>query len=167
MNSFHIKFWKALKCEYSPLIYLITIYILWNPDWYLYPNYVFNGFPESLSMDSINNNLKFKINEDLKSHPYTNISVTVPLGENFYTSAFSFTNEINVKSIDVIIIKDSLSTKSIKATYVLYGNASANSLAGVFGLKDRSFLTLMEARIRNLTSFSLRCTPVLAIPINL
>ena len=109
----------------------------WNPDWYLYPNYVFNGFPESLSMDSINNNLKFKINEDLKSHPYTNISVTVPLGENFYTSAFSFTNEINVKSIDVIITKDSLSTKSIKATYVIYGNVSANSLAGVFGLKDR------------------------------
>jgi len=109
----------------------------WNPDWYLYPNYVFNGFPQSLSMDSINNNLKFKINEDIKSHPYTNISVTVPLGENFYTSAFSFPNEINVKNIDVIITVDSLSTKSIKATYELYGNVSANSLAGIFDLKDR------------------------------
>jgi hypothetical protein len=60
----------------------------WNPDWYLYPNYVFNGFSQTLSMDSINNNLKFKINEDLKSHPYTNISVTVPLGENFYYGRF-------------------------------------------------------------------------------
>jgi hypothetical protein len=88
-------------------------------------------------MDSINNNLKFKINENIKSHPYTNISVTVPLGEDFYTSAFSFPDEINVKNIDVIITVDSLYTKSIKATYELYGNVSANSLAGIFDLKDR------------------------------
>jgi hypothetical protein len=109
----------------------------WNPDWYLYPNYVFNGFPQTLSMDSINNNLQFKINEDLKAHPYTNISVTVPLGENFYTSAFSFPNEIYIKTIDVIITVDSLSRKSITATYEFYGKVSANSLAGVFDLKDR------------------------------
>jgi len=109
----------------------------WNPDWYLYPNYVFNGFPETLSMDSVNNNLEFKINENLKVHPYTNISVTVPLGDNFYTSAFSFPNEINVKAIDVIITIDSLSRKSVKATYELYGNVLTNSLAGIFDLKDR------------------------------
>jgi hypothetical protein len=88
-------------------------------------------------MDSINNNLQFKINEDLKAHPYTNISVTVPLGENFYTSAFSFPNEIYIKTIDVIITVDSLSRKSITATYEFYGKVSANSLAGVFDLKDR------------------------------
>ena len=132
----------------------------WNPDWYLYPNYVFNGFPETLSMDSVNNNLEFKINENLKVHPYNNISVTVPLGDNFYTSAFSFPNEINVKAIDVIITVDSLSRKSVKATYEFYGNVSTNSLAGIFDLKDRirfnkQFLQSKKLlKSSDLTSFS-------------
>jgi len=109
----------------------------WNPDWYQYPNYVFNGFPGTLSMDSINNNLEFKMNENSRVHPYTNISVTIPSGENSYTSALSFPNEIYVKTIDVIIRVDSLSGKSVTAEYEFYGDVSVNSLAGIFDLKDR------------------------------
>ena len=111
-------------------------------------------------MDSVNNNLEFKINENLKVHPYNNISVTVPLGDNFYTSAFSFPNEINVKAIDVIITVDSLSRKSVKATYEFYGNVSTNSLAGIFDLKDRirfnkQFLQSKKLlKSSDLTSFS-------------
>ena len=109
----------------------------WNPDWYQYPDYIFNGFPESLQMDSINNNLEFKMKNNSTVHPYTNISVTVPLGENSYTNAFSFPNEVYVKSIDASINIDTLSGKSVHVEYEFYGNVSVNSLAGIFDLKDR------------------------------
>ena len=130
----------------------------WNTEWFEYPNYVFNGFSEELSMDSINNNLEFKLYDNSRAHPYTNVSVSIPLGKNIYTSAFSFPSEIYVKSIHVNIKVDSLSRKTIMAKFEFLGDVSANSLAGIFDLKDRirfnkQFLKTKKLLNNNLESF--------------
>jgi hypothetical protein len=69
--------------------------------------------------------------------PYTNISVTVPLGSNSYTSAFSFPDEILVKEIRVAVDLDTLGGTVVRSEFDLYGSVTATSLAGVFDLKDR------------------------------
>jgi len=109
----------------------------WNSDWYQYPKYVFNGFPSTLSMDSIGNNLEFDLGVDSVMQPYANISVTVPLGSNSFTSAFSFPDEILVKEIRVAIDLDTLGGTVVRSEFDLYGSVSATSLASVFDLKDR------------------------------
>ncbi|MFL3045111.1 MAG: hypothetical protein ACJZ1S_04850 [Candidatus Neomarinimicrobiota bacterium] len=109
----------------------------WNSEWYQYPEYVFNGFPSSLSMDSIGSNLEFNLGLDFVMQPYANISVTVPLGSNSYTSAFSFPNEILVKEIRVAVDLDTLGNTVVRSAFDLYGSVSATSLAGIFDLKDR------------------------------
>ena len=109
----------------------------WNPDWYQYPEYIFNGFPSTLSMDSIGNNLDFDLGLDSIIQPYANISVSVPLGSNTYTSAVSFPHEIFVKDIRVSIDLDTLGGTLVQSEFELYGSISATSLAGVFDLKDR------------------------------
>jgi len=68
---------------------------------------------------------------------YANISVTVPLGSNSYTSAFSFPDEILVKDISVAIDLDTLGDIVVRSEFGLYGSVSATSLAGIFDLKDR------------------------------
>ena len=109
----------------------------WNSDWYQYPEYVFNGFPSTLSMDSIGSNLEFDLGLDSIIQSYANISVTVPLGSNSYTSAFSFPDEILVKDISVAIDLDTLGDIVVRSEFGLYGSVSATSLAGIFDLKDR------------------------------
>ena len=109
----------------------------WNSEWYQYPEYVFNGFPSTLSMDSIDNNLEFNLGLDSVMQPYANISVTVPLGSNSYTSAFSFPDEIFVKEIRVAVDLDTLGDTVVRSEFDLYGSVSATSLAGIFDLKDR------------------------------
>ena len=109
----------------------------WNPDWYQYPEYVFNGFPSTLSMDSIGSNLEFNVGLDSVMQPYANISVTVPLGSNSYTSAFSFPDEIFVKEIRVAVDLDTLGGTVVRSEFDLYGSVSTTSLAGIFDLKDR------------------------------
>ena len=69
--------------------------------------------------------------------PYANISVTVPLGSNSYTSAFSFPDEIFVKEIRVAVDLDTLGNTVVRSEFDLYGSVSATSLAGIFDLKDR------------------------------
>ena len=69
--------------------------------------------------------------------PYANISVTVPLGSNSYTSAFSFPDEIFVKEIRVAVDFDTLRGAVVRSEFDLYGSVSATSLAGIFDLKDR------------------------------
>jgi len=109
----------------------------WNSEWYQYPEYVFNGFPSTLSMDSIGSNLEFNLGLDSVMQPYANISVTVPLGSNLYTSAFSFPDEIFVKEIRVTVDLDTLGGTVVRSEFDLYGSVSATSLAGIFDLKDR------------------------------
>ena len=109
----------------------------WNSEWYQYPEYVFNGFPSTLSMDSIGSNLEFNLGLDSVMQPYANISVTVPLGSNSYTSAFSFPDEIFVKEIRVAVDLDTLAGTVVRSEFDLYGSVSATSLAGIFDLKDR------------------------------
>ena len=109
----------------------------WNPDWYQYPEYVFNGFPSTLSMDSISSSLEFDFGSDSVIQSYANISVTVPLGSNSYTSAFSFPDEILVKEIRVAFDLDTLGGAVVRSEFDFYGSVSATSLAGVFDLKDR------------------------------
>jgi len=109
----------------------------WNSEWYQYPEYVFNGFPSTLSMDSIGSNLEFNLGLDSVMQPYANISVTVPLGSNSYTSAFSFPDEIFVKEIRVAVDLDTLGGTVVRSEFDLYGSVSATSLAGIFDLKDR------------------------------
>jgi len=109
----------------------------WNSEWYQYPKYVFNGFPSTLSMDSIGSNLEFNLGLDSVMQPYANISVTVPLGSNLYTSAFSFPDEIFVKEIRVTVDLDTLEGTVVRSEFDIYGSVSATSLAGIFDLKDR------------------------------
>jgi len=109
----------------------------WNSEWYQYPEYVFNGFPSTLSMDSIGSNLEFNVGLDSVMQPYANISVTVPLGSNSYTSAFSFPDEIFVKEIRVAVDLDTLGGTVVRSEFDLYGSVSTTSLAGIFDLKDR------------------------------
>ena len=109
----------------------------WNSEWYQYPEYVFNGFPSALSMDSIGSNLEFNLGLDSVMQPYANISVTVPLGSNLYTSAFSFPDEIFVKEIRVAVDLDTLGGTVVRSEFDLYGSVSTTSLAGIFDLKDR------------------------------
>ena len=109
----------------------------WNSEWYQYPEYVFNGFPSTLSMDSIGRNLEFNLGLDSIMQPYVNISVTVPLGSNLYTSAFSFPDEIFVKEIRVAVDLDTLGGTVVRSEFDLYGSVSTTSLAGIFDLKDR------------------------------
>ena len=109
----------------------------WNPDWYQYPEYVFNGFPSTLSMDSIGSSLEFDFGLDSVIQSYANISVTVPLGSNSYTSAFSFPDEILVKEIRVAFDLDTLGGAVVRSEFDFYGSVPVTSLAGVFDLKDR------------------------------
>ena len=109
----------------------------WNPDWYQYPEYAFNGFPSTLSMDSIGSSLEFDFGLDSVIQSYANISVTVPLGSNSYTSAFSFPDEILVKEIRVAFDLDTLGGAVVRSEFDFYGSVSVTSLAGVFDLKDR------------------------------
>jgi hypothetical protein len=88
-------------------------------------------------MDSIGSNLEFNLGLDSVMQPYANISVTVPLGSNLYTSAFSFPDEIFVKEIRVAIDLDTLGGTIVRSEFDLYGSVSATSLAGIFDLKDR------------------------------
>ena len=109
----------------------------WNPDWYQYPEYAFNGFPSTLSMDSIGSSLEFDFGLDSVIKSYANISVTVPFGSNSYTSAFSFPDEILVKEIRVAFDLDTLGGAVVRSEFDFYGSVSVTSLAGVFDLKDR------------------------------
>jgi len=88
-------------------------------------------------MDSIGSNLEFNLGLDSVMQPYANISVTVPLGSNSYTSAFSFPDEIFVKEIRVAVDLDTLGGTVVRSEFDLYGSVSATSLAGIFDLKDR------------------------------
>ena len=88
-------------------------------------------------MDSIGSNLEFNLGLDSVMQPYANISVTVPLGSNSYTSAFSFPDEIFVKEIRVAVDLDTLGDTVVRSEFDLYGSVSATSLAGIFDLKDR------------------------------
>ena len=97
----------------------------------------FNGFPSTLSMDSIGSNLEFNLGLDSVIKSYANISVTVPLGSNSYTSAFSFPDEILVKEIRASLDLDTLGGAVVRSEFDFYGSVSVTSLAGVFDLKDR------------------------------
>ena len=88
-------------------------------------------------MDSIGRNLEFNLGLDSIMQPYANISVTVPLGSNLYTSAFSFPDEIFVKEIRVAVDLDTLGGTVVRSEFDLYGSVSTTSLAGIFDLKDR------------------------------
>jgi hypothetical protein len=88
-------------------------------------------------MDSIGNSLEFNLGLDSVIQSYANISVTVPLGSNSYTSAFSFPDEILVKEIRVAFDLDTLGGTVVRSEFDFYGSVSVTSLAGVFDLKDR------------------------------
>jgi hypothetical protein len=88
-------------------------------------------------MDSISSSLEFDFGSDSVIQSYANISVTVPLGSNSYTSAFSFPDEILVKEIRASLDLDTLGGAVVRSEFDFYGSVSVTSLAGVFDLKDR------------------------------
>ena len=88
-------------------------------------------------MDSIGSSLEFDFGLDSVIQSYANISVTVPLGSNSYTSAFSFPDEILVKEIRVAFDLDTLGGAVVRSEFDFYGSVSVTSLAGIFDLKDR------------------------------
>ena len=61
----------------------------WDPDLYLYPEYFFEGFPASTSMDSINNSIRFTFGNHQKPTAInTIIALVTPTNPNHYLNMY-------------------------------------------------------------------------------